>query len=449
MLRADGCLVTPGLINTHHHIYQNLTRSYRPAVNGTLFQWLTTLYPLWAGSTRRPPTCRRGSAWPSWPSAGAPRRPTTSTSTRAGGGDLIAAEITGRPRARHALPPDPRLDEPVGEGRRPAARLGGAGRRRDPRRQRAAGRGLHHDPSWGAMVRIALAPVLAVLGHARADAARPPSWPSGSTSASTPTWPRTPTRTRYAAERFGKRHHRALRGRRLEERPLLGGPLHLPRRRRRSAGSVRLGYGRGPLPELEHDDRRRRHRPGGRPPGRRRARRARLRRLGVDRLAPRCGWRPATPCCSAACGAGPRRPAPATRSRSAPVGRPPASAATGELGVLAVGAAGDLVCWPLEGIPFAGALVRPRRGLAALRPGGGPPHRGRRPGRRRATASSPPPGSRTSSAVTGSPADASRPTDPRSPGRGTWDVRDRCGRRPGRGRRPPACAPSGSRCGPG
>src|SRR4051794_29833021 len=47
-LSAAGCLVTPGLINTHHHIYQNLTRSFRPAVNGTLFEWLTTLYPRWA-----------------------------------------------------------------------------------------------------------------------------------------------------------------------------------------------------------------------------------------------------------------------------------------------------------------------------------------------------------------------------------------------------------------
>ncbi|KAE8765843.1 8-oxoguanine deaminase [Georgenia thermotolerans] len=45
---AGGRLVTPGLINTHHHMYQNLTRAYGPAVNGTLFQWLTTLYPLWA-----------------------------------------------------------------------------------------------------------------------------------------------------------------------------------------------------------------------------------------------------------------------------------------------------------------------------------------------------------------------------------------------------------------
>ena len=47
-LDAAGCLITPGLINTHHHMYQNLTRSYAPVVNGTLFQWLTGLYPLWA-----------------------------------------------------------------------------------------------------------------------------------------------------------------------------------------------------------------------------------------------------------------------------------------------------------------------------------------------------------------------------------------------------------------
>ena len=43
-----GCLVTPGLVNTHHHLYQNLTRAFAPALTGGLFEWLVTLYPRWA-----------------------------------------------------------------------------------------------------------------------------------------------------------------------------------------------------------------------------------------------------------------------------------------------------------------------------------------------------------------------------------------------------------------
>ncbi|GAA2007395.1 8-oxoguanine deaminase [Nakamurella flavida] len=42
---VTGCLVTPGLINTHHHLYQWVTRGF--AVDSTLFEWLTTLYPVW------------------------------------------------------------------------------------------------------------------------------------------------------------------------------------------------------------------------------------------------------------------------------------------------------------------------------------------------------------------------------------------------------------------
>ncbi|GAP24592.1 amidohydrolase [Gluconobacter frateurii NBRC 101659] len=49
ILSAHGKLVTPGLINAHHHMYQNLTRAYAPVTNGTLFEWLQGLYPLWAG----------------------------------------------------------------------------------------------------------------------------------------------------------------------------------------------------------------------------------------------------------------------------------------------------------------------------------------------------------------------------------------------------------------
>lgn len=45
---VGGRPITPGLVNTHHHIFQNLTRSFAPAVNGSLFTWLSTLYPVWA-----------------------------------------------------------------------------------------------------------------------------------------------------------------------------------------------------------------------------------------------------------------------------------------------------------------------------------------------------------------------------------------------------------------
>ncbi len=43
--------IIPGLINTHHHFYQTLTRACPPALNKELFPWLQSLYPLWAGLT--------------------------------------------------------------------------------------------------------------------------------------------------------------------------------------------------------------------------------------------------------------------------------------------------------------------------------------------------------------------------------------------------------------
>ncbi len=42
---STGCLATPGLVNTHHHLYQWVTRGL--AVDAALFDWLTTLYPVW------------------------------------------------------------------------------------------------------------------------------------------------------------------------------------------------------------------------------------------------------------------------------------------------------------------------------------------------------------------------------------------------------------------
>ena len=47
-LNAAGCIVTPGLVNTHHHLYQTLTRAVPEAQDALLFGWLQTLYPIWA-----------------------------------------------------------------------------------------------------------------------------------------------------------------------------------------------------------------------------------------------------------------------------------------------------------------------------------------------------------------------------------------------------------------
>ncbi|WP_122076788.1 8-oxoguanine deaminase [Pseudophaeobacter sp. EL27] len=48
VLRGEGCVVTPGLVNTHHHLYQNLTRAVPGAQDALLFGWLQRLYPIWS-----------------------------------------------------------------------------------------------------------------------------------------------------------------------------------------------------------------------------------------------------------------------------------------------------------------------------------------------------------------------------------------------------------------
>lgn len=45
---ARGCVVTPGLVNTHHHLFQTLTRAVPGGQDALLFGWLQTLYPIWA-----------------------------------------------------------------------------------------------------------------------------------------------------------------------------------------------------------------------------------------------------------------------------------------------------------------------------------------------------------------------------------------------------------------
>mgnify|MGYP001162854498 FL=1 len=47
VIDLQGHVVIPGMVNTHHHMFQNLTRAVPAAQNAPLFGWLQTLYPIW------------------------------------------------------------------------------------------------------------------------------------------------------------------------------------------------------------------------------------------------------------------------------------------------------------------------------------------------------------------------------------------------------------------
>ncbi|MFQ5556248.1 MAG: 8-oxoguanine deaminase [Acidimicrobiales bacterium] len=156
-ISADGGLVTPGLINTHHHLYQNLTRAYGPMTSAPLFGWLRILYPLWRSLDEE---AAHVSAWVGLAElalSGCTASADHLYLHPAGSGDLVTAEVEAardlglRFHPTHGsmslsvkdggLPPDDVVmdeDAILAESERLVA--------------------LHHDPSPDAMVRIALAP---------------------------------------------------------------------------------------------------------------------------------------------------------------------------------------------------------------------------------------------------------------------------------------------------
>jgi len=154
---ARGCLVTPGLVNTHHHIFQNLTRAHPAMTDKPLFGWLESLYPLWSAIDEE---AVRASAFVGLAEL-ALGGCTTSTDHLYlhphGAGDLLAAEIAAARdlgmrfhptrgsmslgRSAGGLPPDEVVqddDEILAASEAAVAR--------------------HHDRSHGAMVRVAIAP---------------------------------------------------------------------------------------------------------------------------------------------------------------------------------------------------------------------------------------------------------------------------------------------------
>ena len=157
-ISAEGCLVTPGLINTHHHLFQNLTRAYTPMTGEPLFGWLRSLYPLWTDAIDE--EAEYLAAWVGLAELALSGCTTSSDHHylhpgRAG--DLLAAEIRAAQdlgmrfhptygsmslsRKDGGLPPDDAVrdeDDILAESERHVARW--------------------HDPGHGAMTRIALAP---------------------------------------------------------------------------------------------------------------------------------------------------------------------------------------------------------------------------------------------------------------------------------------------------
>ena len=353
-LSAKGCMVTPGLINTHHHIYQNLTRSFAPAVNGSLFDWLSTLYPVWAGLDEEAAYL---SAWVGLAELALGGCTTTTDHLYVhpkGGGDLIAAEITAAKELGMrfhptrgsmslsvkdgGLPPDSVVqddDEILADSERLVSAF--------------------HDPSPGSMVRIALAPcspfsVTPELMKRTAELAERLDVRLHTHLAEDP------DEDRYALETFSKRtiehfedvgwmtsrswvaHCVYPDGAEIARLGRAGvGVAHCP------SSNMMIAAGIAPVAEL---------RAAGCPVG-----------LGCDGSASTDHaslWLEArTALLQGRLRGGPTAMGArqsleiATRGSAACLGR------DGEIGQLAVGSVGDLVCWPLEGIAFAGALTDP------------------------------------------------------------------------------------------
>lgn len=93
-ISVADCLVTPGLINTHHHLFQNLTRGYGPMTTAPLFGWLSTLYPIWTENLDEEAV--NTAAWVGLAELALSGCTTSSDHHYlhpAGAGDLLAAEI--------------------------------------------------------------------------------------------------------------------------------------------------------------------------------------------------------------------------------------------------------------------------------------------------------------------------------------------------------------------
>ena len=157
-----GAVVTPGLVNTHHHLYQTLTRAR--AQDGTLFEWLVELYPVWAGIDAESVYAAARTGLAELALSGCTTVFDHHYVFPRGPGRADRGRTACRPRARCADRGVARLDGPRRLAGWPSARQPGRVDRRDPRGHGAArcrgGRRVGPDRRGT---------VLAVLRHAGAD----------------------------------------------------------------------------------------------------------------------------------------------------------------------------------------------------------------------------------------------------------------------------------------
>jgi cytosine/adenosine deaminase-related metal-dependent hydrolase len=157
VIDATDCLVTPGLVNAHHHMFQNMTRAYPPMTDKPLFGWLQSLYPLWAAIDTESVYV---SAWVGLAEL-ALSGCTTSTDHLYlhphGAGDLLSAEIeAGRDIGMRFHPTRGSMSLSEKDGGLPPDHVVDDDDSILAASEEAVRR--HHDPAWGAMTRIALAP---------------------------------------------------------------------------------------------------------------------------------------------------------------------------------------------------------------------------------------------------------------------------------------------------
>ena len=157
VIDATDCLVTPGLVNAHHHLYQNLTRAFPPMTDQPLFGWLRSLYPLWASLDTESVYV---STWVGLAELALSGCTTSSDHLYLhphGAGDLLSAEIeAARDLGVRFHPTRGSMSLSVKDGGLPPDHVVDDDDAILAASEEAVAR--HHDRSWGAMTQVALAP---------------------------------------------------------------------------------------------------------------------------------------------------------------------------------------------------------------------------------------------------------------------------------------------------